>query len=642
MLTLNKIEFKNFITYKHQIFDFDEMFENGNTILICGDNEDSSFADANGVGKSIIYEGLLFALTGRNTRNTSPDSIIGKFDNHTEISVTLTLNTGFKYRIVRYRNHPEHGDWPFLYVNDDKHPVKSGTPTETTNFILKTLGLSYNKIVNTSVFCGEDSRSRFLYMGDKEQKKLLLTLIGADIFIECSKIAKQNLDEFKSDLKDIEHEIAIERSKTENLQEQISSLNELKEQFKTTKKKRLKEITKEYINEFHEIKTKIDSINKKLTNLKEQRITLKNNPPSLDKLEKLKKKFDESESQSLRLVEIKSSFASQIRTNETKLSAVISDGAVRCEYCGSTVKPTEIAKYRSEIKDKIEKFNNKYNKAATQLELVRTVGTKIKNEISAIEWEAGNYNHKLLEIKQAISHLQENLTDLFLRRKDIKLQFKTSYKRKQNEENTFDSKMSEINKRRLTIIKKIKELYTDKNLVLKKILYTEIWHNGFGNEQIQTFAIKSTVRRLNEALEENSESITDGAIDVKILTEKTLKNKNTKSVFEIQISDMHKKNLPFKEWSKGERKRIEVMTNFALMNLEQNAISEVFIDEMFDGVDETGISRLVNHLTTGDNKNKRFIVITHYEPLKRLFPNVGIVTLRNGESKFKMIGGNNG
>jgi hypothetical protein len=166
--------------------------------------------------------------------------------------------------------------------------------------------------------------------------------------------------------------------------------------------------------------------------------------------------------------------------------------------------------------------------------------------------------------------------------------------------------------------------------------YVNAWVLGFSKEEIQTFALKSTIDELNTKIQYVSDLLTDGLIEIRLLTEKTLKSGKIKSIFELSISDLNKKNLPFKEWSKGQKKRIEIIMSFALMNLEENILSEVWLDELFDGVDRVGIGKILNLLAKESYDGKRFIVMSHSNDVKSLFQNKGIVTLKNGESTFSI------
>ena len=94
--------------------------------------------------------------------------------------------------------------------------------------------------------------------------------------------------------------------------------------------------------------------------------------------------------------------------------------------------------------------------------------------------------------------------------------------------------------------------------------------------------------------------------------------------------------MTFKEWSKGQKKRIDIILSFALMNLEENLISEIFLDELFDGVDKIGISKIINLLNSEARYGKKFIVFSHSENAKSLFYNKGVVTLKNGISTFQL------
>ena len=141
MINLDKIKVHNFITYKDQVFDFNEMFEKDNVILIYGINkDDSTFANDNGAGKSLICEIVIYLLTGRTSKNTSKKLLVGKFDKFASIKGTLKDDYGNKYQITRYINHPVHNHGVKFKINGDAKT--KGTTTELSNLIERSLGIS--------------------------------------------------------------------------------------------------------------------------------------------------------------------------------------------------------------------------------------------------------------------------------------------------------------------------------------------------------------------------------------------------------------------------------------------------------------------------------------------------------------------
>lgn len=196
-----------------------------------------------------------------------------------------------------------------------------------------------------------------------------------------------------------------------------------------------------------------------------------------------------------------------------------------------------------------------------------------------------------------------------------------------------------VKRLRANIIKLTEEMAINSSTIThvkEKLKYARLWVNGYGKEEIQAYALHSTVNELNRQMDRISDTLTDGMVDIKLLTEKTQGNKKIRNIFELEISDLAKKGLSFKEWSKGQRKRIEIISSFALMNLEENLISEVFLDELFDGVDKVGISKIANLLTKEAISGKKFIVFSHSDDVKNLFHNKGVVELKNGISRFLM------
>jgi hypothetical protein len=209
---------------------------------------------------------------------------------------------------------------------------------------------------------------------------------------------------------------------------------------------------------------------------------------------------------------------------------------------------------------------------------------------------------------------------------------------KSNEDNDESIIEKRIKKLKDDIRREREELSTSTGalrILIRRQKYNSCWTFGYGREGIQSYALKNAILELNEHMQAISDKLTDGILNIKLLTEKTLSNKRTKTAFEFQIADTNKKGLPFKEWSKGQRKRIEIITSFALMNLETAVLKEVFLDEMFDGVDEIGISKIVTMLETeAVEKDRKFIVFSHSKHIRELFPNRGHILLKNGKSQL--------
>jgi len=257
-MKLNKINVYNFVVYKKQTFDFNKMFERDNILLIYGVNkDDSSFANDNGAGKSLIKEIVLFLLFGRTSKNTSKNLLIGKFDKYAKVKGIIEDDYNNKYIITRYINHPVHKNGIIFKINGENKT--KGTPTELSSLIERSLGISYRRIMNTSIFEGDDNKSRFVYLGDKDAKSLLLQMKGLDIFNTCYTVANDYYKEAVEVNSKIQEKLLKINWKIKEYKEKIEEYNLISIGYEVDRDKKINEINKE-----------IDSLKLLSSNLKDE------------------------------------------------------------------------------------------------------------------------------------------------------------------------------------------------------------------------------------------------------------------------------------------------------------------------------------------------------------------------------------
>lgn len=640
MLSIDKLELSNFITYKNQLFDFNKLFTDSNLLLIYGKNiDDISFANDNGAGKSIIYESLLFLLFNRTTKNSNKDILIGEFNKSMNIEGILTNSSNDKFWIKRYRKDKIYGNNVRFKINDKE--IKKGTQTELTNLILQELGISYRRVMNTSIFESNDEKSRFVYLGDKDGKSLLAQMKGLGIFSRCEEIAK-------NEVKDIEIKIDNENKKLNELKILQRTTNnnrkdniELSKEFEDNKKQKIlvlktkkKKFKISHTKEYEKKSKSIRRINKEIKKLNKE----------IEKVsgrKRLEKELETCEDTIL-------SFSKHIGVIEEglrKAKRIIKGIKIHkklidstCDYCGSQVRLSNLKEHLNNVMKWIKIDQDNIMASDTKLKNYKKLKLKLKKKIQNKERKIIN-NKKLktniLSKEENIIILKQWLNELKQNTSVLMASIRKQISEIEDETNTHNILVDKLNKQitKIKLKKKsAKELLEEYN---RRHKIRKVWCVGFGKEEIQSHALKSTVNELNIQIKKISEELTNGTVDIELLTEKKQGNKIIRNIFEFKISDLNKKDLPFKEWSKGQKKRIEIIVNFALMNIESNLINEIFLDELFDGIDEVGIVRIKNMLEKESiNTNKRFIIFSHSKNVKQMFPNRAYVRLKNGRSKL--------
>jgi DNA repair exonuclease SbcCD ATPase subunit len=638
MFKISKLHLKNYVTYQDQIFDFDKLFDRDNIVLIYGKNSDDlSFANDNGSGKSIIYQALLWAVTGKTTRNTNGDLLIGNFAKSMSVAVTIFDNSGNKYWICRYRKHSVYANEVRLKINGkDKHKGKS---REMTEFISELLGISYKRIINTSIFESDDERSRFIYLGDKEGKALLSQIKGFDVFQTCYDIAKKEFDEINKKLVEMKREIESKQTTITALASEYEDILKKEKEFIKEKEEKVRNIKddiakerKRMVNFSKDLKRQLNAKKSMLANL----VKKSSNKDKIEKLEGIIEFFKENKvsvriqlEQGIGRLKQEKLLLKQLEKTGTKVGKT-------CDYCGNVISEDLLEKRIASTKNfiRMEHSNNVIRSGKLdelQIEIARK-----NNELAKLVEKEKEHENEILNMKKYIERDKYELKmQLDNRNKNVERLIK-SLKEVETEKNAFVATTKRLKENIDKLKDQVTQLEEKQNSLNEKLTYKEVWMKGFSKEELQTAVLRSTVAELNEEMQRISDILTDGTVTVELATEKQLRNKNIKNIFEFKISDINKKNLPFIEWSKGQKKRIEIIVSFALMNIEENIIQEVFLDELFDGIDETGMGKIKTLLESEATKRKRFVIFSHSKEIKSLFSNTAYIQLKNGVSTLHL------
>jgi DNA repair exonuclease SbcCD ATPase subunit len=638
MLSINYLKFDNFITYRDQTFNFSELFMDSPIVLIYGQNFDDTFANDNGAGKSIIYEGLLFTLFNKTTKNSNKDSLIGKFSKSMSTECELLDSANNKFWIKRYRKNKIYGNGVRFKINGKERA--KGTSRELTNLILNTLGITYKRVMNTSVFESNDERSRFVYLGDKEGKALLSQIKGLDIFLKCSEISNEKFKESEAKIINMENTLNNHKTFLDRINNEIKELTVLSEDFEINRKAEIFSLkTSIRAQKGNITKTKLE-LEKTTNEFKDQISKSEELIAELEDIEELNKKIKGVNKVIIGLSKELSAIITNIERNDKHLFALKSQPiGAKCDYCGSIISEIKVDKHIANIK----KTNNKLDFDRKVLEEMLLSAENKKSHLEGKLAYQTNQDHSNREIRMEIKKLQNRITDAKTfyskstqQSRKVLISLNERMGKVRESKNTYSTRISKLKKEKLTIQLKVKSSLEELKKLKERYKYDKSWVMGYGKEGIQSYALESTaVREFNEQVKRISGILTDGMVDIELLTEKKQGNKKIRNIFELKISDLHKKGLPFKEWSKGQKKRIEVMTSFALMNLEDNLISEVFLDELFDGIDEIGINRIINLLEReAEEMGKRFVVFSHSKEIKNLFTTKAYVKLKDGISSF--------
>jgi DNA repair exonuclease SbcCD ATPase subunit/DNA repair exonuclease SbcCD nuclease subunit len=516
-IKLHEIEFENLITYgTKNVMNFNKL--KGINIL----------TGKNGLGKSSIIDILLFIIYNKYSRGEGKDILNVRYKNGYGI-LRIELN-GIKYTIERkiFKNKTEvHIFKDFLSKSELNEELKSGKKNISDDGkrnidkqIIDMFG-TYNDMTITSIIL--QIGKNFVDVDDKDKKKILIEILGLNIYETIKDICKKKYSEY----------FAIILKKIEN---KITDVDYLK-------------INTEYENEIKNKELIINETTKKMKNMVKEKNILEYNLPNIHiNIDEYKTNLKSYEEKLENIIKNKKLIQLVPNENKNNLNNENEIKKTKIDDLLKKIKPVKITN-EEDLKNKKKIINTQIHDLNTEL---TTLGDKIKN-IAEIN---------LNDLKNKKEFLKKELN------KKIILEEKLKIYRNNNKEwitHKFDDKCKCCKKNKIIhesigYLKNIKNLEEEINLVevtntdLENIenKISEIDEYNFNLLKIENIKNKNKIHELN--LDEINENL------------KNLE-KNTKN--EIKINKINEK-------IKLNKEKINNMINYEnLVDKEKIIISEI-------------------------------------------------------------------
>jgi len=170
------------------------------------------------------------------------------------------------------------------------------------------------------------------------------------------------------------------------------------------------------------------------------------------------------------------------------------------------------------------------------------------------------------------------------------------------------------------------------------LAHLEFWARGFGPTGLPSFALDTVMPFLTERANHYLKTLSDGDITINFSTQRELKSTAGELRDEIGITWFIEgiENYPP---SGGQWKKMEVATNFALMDLvatrEGSHVNILCLDECLDGMDREGRQRVVDLLHKLRSERESIFVISHDSDLSEVFERTLTVIKEDGVSRLE-------
>lgn len=621
-LIFSKIKLHNFFSFSDTELNLNDM---GFTLVEGRNHCKLDNAYSNGSGKSSIFNGICFALTGETAQGIS-SGIENIFTDPDDCWVELTfMADNNEFVLKRYKTpKPDLKVW----INGEDH---SGKGIRESSRLLSTyLPDLTSTLVNSIIILGQGLPSRFTNNKPSHRKEILENLTKSDFMIQS---IKDKLEKRQEDLR------ASLRAKEDGLLATNSQLEVYQLQLSNLKKDLLAyevfDSSEENIdNKINQVKETILSIsseienNRSLSNSKDHYLEELNSQYSklfLDSSVELEEKLENVKISIKDKNDEINNLKTEVKILENEIKKLDSIVDI-CPTCGQKIpnvnKPSTVEQKAE--RDRLSENLKLYNDELTKLQLEEKEITKSHNQerdsrLSDISKNISKLKNDIKMLSdQNLSKTRElgNLKDEVLHLTNLK----ENYTKLLSDINTTEEIILTLENKKVNISSETFEIKSHLDIVQQMLTLAKREFRGilliniidYINKRIKQYSqVVFDTTELNFSLDEN----------------------------ELDISYCGK---PYENLSGGEKQKIDVIIQLALRDIlskQLNIRSNLLVcDEIFDNMDLVGCNKIIDLISSLTDVDSVFIISHHAQDLELTKDNSLIVEKsEDGISKIKFV-----
>ena len=588
-LVFKKIRLKNFFSFADETFIFNDF---GFT-LVKGQNKNTiDGAISNGSGKSTIFNGICFALTGETAQGISSNvENIFSDPNNCFVELTFSIDDD-NFVITRYKTPKP--DLKIIINGEDK----SGKGIRDSSKLLSNYIPDISKeMLGGIIILGQGMPQRFSNNNPAGRKEILEKLTKSDYMIQSIKdLLERRKEELEYSLRTNEDNLLKNDSELKSYSRMLKNYYVSLEEYNSIDFNNEESLRAELFNIESELNIKKDI--KKELELKLSKI----NDESLREISNNQKIYDE-----------------QIEVINSKL--VLLSGSIHSNEFEIKAVKTDIKKYES--------MNG----------ICPTCGQKLPDNMII---DLTEYNDKLeklkldkKELKTNEKELNDSKVELLKNRDKSKEAIILKYKEYSNEIssklNTINSDLFTLNDEYVTITNKLT------SIINKKTHYDSIL-SYIKDAESKIATLKSSIEELNKLILETKRHIRavmdlisiakrefrgvllSSVIEyinsrVKYYANKVFNNTNLSFELNENYIDVTYCGRLYENLSGGEKTRCDIIIQLALRDLLSDIINIrsniIVFDEVFDALDSLGCEKIINLLYNELKDISSVYIITH-------------------------------
>ena len=630
-----EVTMRNFRVYeKEQKVELDKQ----GLVAVQGVNKDSNGFRSNGAGKSSFLEAIIYCLYGKLSDGKTGDSVINnKVGNNMKVTFTFSIKDNV-YRIERYRKDKDFKNKTLLFLND-KEITKSSVKL-TNEAIEEITHLKLETLLNSIMF-GLGNKVKFTEATDKDKKEILEGIANISIYKQAYDVAKEELEEVKEKINNLTNQSQVIQTRLDGYNSQKALYLSQKDQYDkylsqldnnvlTTKNDFEAFMSENSLHSIEELEDNYYSIEEDKKVIQAKLANMSNNSQAQQKYASIQQQVQYDEQQS-------STLTSDIQDKKEKILKLYNSDNPVCEYCGSELdvehKKKEIIRLGDIIKDDTSKL--------TALTTSITASKKDMKELEPVilqeqkDKESYNQNLKLLN---DYNTKQNALVSMSNTAKALKKDIESAKAEKANPQQftlTSDKQLDTDIANAKNDLKNMQELLEKHKQEQKDLEDVEA---VYSNKGVISHVLDLVMPYINEQANYYLSELTDNSIHIDIDTQSEAKNGNVSEKLNIKVDNLNGGN-EYSLNSTGEKKRIDLAISLALQDYVMTNTSTktnlIAYDEVFDGLDDIGIQRIMHLLKERIKDIPTVFVISHNDKLQELFESTLLVTKQEGLSTIE-------
>jgi len=596
---IGKTVIKNFLAFASATFDFSRP----GLTTVEGEIENVVGCDSNGAGKSALLEAPVWAITGRTIRERCSGDDVILLGSKGGCVVDTTVVGEKTIRIVRHRGHTQHANKVFLYV--DGKDVSRGTSRATDAAIESELGLDFTTFMNTVAFGARAEVRSFFFSSDADRKAVMDKLLGLEAFGHAQVLARARMRAKAESL----HPLMDRQMKLGfAIQEGQESVAALAKQ------------------------PRVDKIE-----LNDQRIAVKRLTARVESLqvECAKSKADlqtatAALSESRKAHDVAMSQFHKAQSDHVRETSTLDERA-RAAIAAASGLESRAAKLRGLAGGSCPTCRQGVSQGSAEL-----AARELTDEAAAMREDASSKSAKSAAIKKAAALVNrpappddhEVLThssDYDLRRealneaKSLLTAANAKLQAMEDQDKQSRGRLDEVRSKVADLQAELSNNLDAQKVVKDEITRIEFWVQAFGNGGVKSFVIESEIPRINAIATNYARRLLGQGAFVRVAATKKLKTSDQEREELTVEAGIPGCAQSYAGASKGQRHRLDLSLILAFRTVvaarSACPFDQLFADELFDGVDATGVDCVVEILHE-ISKTCPVLLVTHDARLK--------------------------